>query len=288
MPPRVSIRPHDEPPPWRMPVLKIGQHHGISLQIAFETLYIIFAHVYGFRLPAPYNYLFFFFHTVIKFPEVIYVDAMTSNWFGRNVENLRKAGFSDLQILLIMNSNCINSQLLGFLMMNYVCTDPEIFSLSYFYAHFNATMILRILASLALSETLFCAAHSLMHKNEFLAKYHVMHHCCVCPTWTTNLVFHPLDLSMEFGGPALGLLGLHFGVFQDQATFLLTYLIFQLWYAYDHEPYLNLYHIQHHQQCDSLYVIYTNFRGDPKHNRSRGVMQDMGLQWPSLHSKKST
>ena len=138
-------------------------------------------------------------------------------------------------------------------------------------------MASKIAANLLLSELLFCFGHSLMHTVPFLLKLHIFHHCSVRASFNTNLLFHPVDLAIEFAGPAAGLLGMHFCLWQDQAVLLYTYLIFQLWYAYDHDETMKLYHTKHHATCDSVYVIYSNLRGNPKNNLLKSYMKEQGL-----------
>lgn len=140
-------------------------------------------------------------------------------------------------------------------------------------------MVAKISINLALTEILICWGHSAMHTSPYLMKYHIFHHCCVHSTFNTNLLFHPVDLAIEFAGPAAALLGMHFVVWnKDQAVLLVTYIVFQLWYAYDHDEHLGLPHIKHHSACDSLYLIYTTVRrGNPKRNELRERMQREGL-----------
>jgi sterol desaturase/sphingolipid hydroxylase (fatty acid hydroxylase superfamily) len=132
---------------------------------------------------------------------------------------------------------------------------------------------------MTIAELGFSFGHWCMHTFEPLMKFHVMHHCCTYASWSTNLLFDPLDLTIEFAGPACGLLGMHFFVWQDQTALMLTYLVFQVWYAWDHDEDLKLFHYTHHVNCDSLYAIYTNFKGNPKNNILKKKMFSMGLEW---------
>ena len=129
-------------------------------------------------------------------------------------------------------------------------------------------MCLRVTFNLCVSEMLFYLGHRLMHTHPTLVKYHVLHHCSTNASWNTNFLFHPIDLAVEFAGPVVvGVLGTHYYLWnQDQATLVITLLIVLIWYACDHDEHLNLYHIEHHSKCDSLYAIYCNIRGNPKHN----------------------
>lgn len=108
-------------------------------------------------------------------------------------------------------------------------------------------------------------------------KLHVFHHCSTRPTFNTNLLFHPLDLAIEFTAPALSLFLMHWHVWRDDFVLLYSYILFQFWYAYDHDEHIRAYHVQHHADCDSLYAIYCNWRGVPAKNLLRNHMRREGL-----------
>ena len=112
-----------------------------------------------------------------------------------------------------------------------------------------------VLFNLILAEAAFTVGHSLLHLSPTLAHFHVMHHACVEPTITTNLIFHPIDLSIEIGGAVTAVILSHLFIFADPMGLSMSLLVIHLWYAYDHDPNLNLYHIQHHRYIDSVYVM---------------------------------
>ena len=82
---------------------------------------------------------------------------------------------------------------------------------------------------------------------------------------------------------------MHFTAWQrDALTLVVTFLTFQLWYACEHDEKLQLYHARHHAQCDSLYVIYTNFKSNPKHNKlKRYLLDQYSLEWQRPQVNKS-
>ncbi len=45
-----------------------------------------------------------------------------------------------------------------------------------------------------ISELTFTAGHVLLHCTAFGRKIHKIHHLCTRPSWSTNLLFHPLDI----------------------------------------------------------------------------------------------
>jgi sterol desaturase/sphingolipid hydroxylase (fatty acid hydroxylase superfamily) len=116
-----------------------------------------------------------------------------------------------------------------------------------------------------------------MHTHPAFVKLHIFHHCSVKPSFNSNLLFHPIDLAIEFAGPALSLLAMHMFVWKDEGVLLYTFIIFQLWYAFDHDEHLNLFHVEHHTKCDSLYVIYSNFKDSGKDNLLKHYMVEKGL-----------
>lgn len=271
-----AIRRDDEMPPLQQAFVLFGR---ISSTLCFSTFVVFLFHLSLFR---KWSFFISFGIYNIIIHVVTIVDALVSNAFGLNIQNARKAGFSDRLVLLIMEFNFVASQSIGYFIVNYVVTDPSVYSWETFWKCLDLSLIVKVVVNLTLAELLFSAGHSLMHTHPSLVKLHILHHCSTFSSWNTNLLFHPIDLAIEFTGPALGLLGMHYFVWQDEMTMLVTYLIFLLWYAYDHDETLRLYHVQHHAACDSLYAIYTKVRGLPKHNLLKQEMKALSLQWPKL------
>jgi len=265
------IRPPEAKPPLNHLFVIAGR---ITSTTILQTYIILVFYLKYFRL---YGMAAFAVYILIN-QVMSAVDGLTSNSFGQNCQRLRKAGYSDAVILFCMEFNRIGSQLLSYGIIVYLCDYDEIYTLDHWWRNFFSLPVLaKIATNLLISEVLFCLGHSSMHNNPTLMKLHVLHHCSVQSTWNTNILFHPLDLAIEFAGPATGVLAMHFWVWKDPAVLLYTYVIFQLWYAYDHEEFLQLYHTQHHMNCDSLYVIYSNVRGNSKYNVLKRFMQDAGI-----------
>ena len=279
-----AVRPDNEPPPYQHWFILGGR---LSSHIVLMSAVITVFHVYCFR---EWNFAwgFCFYIFVLQFIG-LYADAVVSNSFGKNIQNLRRAGFTDAWILGVMEFNTVGSQLLGYLIMTVIVDDPNVCTWAYVQEHANWSLLGKVVVNLLVAEVLFGLGHGLMHTNESLMKLHVMHHCSTVPSWNTNTLFHPIDLAIEFGGPATGLLALHYTLWQqDQLALAVTYVIFQLWYAYDHDENLGLYHIRHHTHCDSLYVIYSNVKSNAKHNKLKGYMKDqLSLVWPQSTRQSS-
>lgn len=267
-----------KPPLSELFILNLG---GIrfSSTCLLNTLLIVAFHVYYFRIWKLWGFALYIFLVM----GTCVLDTQVSNGFSHNIRNLRKAGFSDSWTMFCMEFNRVASQLIGYAIVNYIvlAKNPEVFS----WASLSQSLLSlsvwgKIVVNLGVSEVLFFCGHGLMHTSPIFVDFHIFHHCCTTPTFATNLMFHPVDLSIEFAGPAGCLLAMHFLVWDEDASVLLiTYLIFQLWYAYDHDESMNLYHVQHHQYCDSLYVIYSDYRSSTKANILKDIMRDkMGIK----------
>ena len=245
----------------------------MSCLLLVQTIVIFAAYTHYFRV---YKVFGFVLHLVIGMI-LSMLEALVSNNFGLDVMNLRNAGYRDATILLYMESTRVSSQLIAYFLVNYVVTDDNVYTLQYLVNSLDLASLIKIGINLTIAELLFTAGHSLMHKSPWLMKFHVFHHCCTRPNWNTNLLFHPIDIAIEFTTPALSLFGMHWFVWRNESILLYTYIVFQLWYAYDHDTNMQLYHAQHHVHCDSLYAIYCNVRGTPSQNLLKKYMNDHDL-----------
>jgi len=277
-----AVRPEDRKPPLSQVFVLFGR---ISSTLAFNSLLFLTFHLYFFREYGVLAFIVYCFLLDITF----IIDGLVSNSLGRNIENLRKAGYSDVTIFAYTQIALLGSQVIGFSIVNYICTDTDIYTLEHFFRNFGLDVIGKITINLTIFEVFFAMEHSLIHTQPKLAELHVFHHCANHSSWAANVLFHPIDIVIEFAGPAVVLLGLHFLLWKDQFTLLITYLIFLHWYTFDHDDTLQLYHYTHHTDCDSVYVPYSNVRGDPKKNLLRDKMYQMDLKWPtSVKQKKAT
>jgi sterol desaturase/sphingolipid hydroxylase (fatty acid hydroxylase superfamily) len=168
-------------------------------------------------------------------------------------------GYSWKHVLATVIAEGLGSTILIAGVKDYFCADCSP------HMRLDASLMCMVMFNLVLAEVAFTSGHAMLHLSPSLAPLHVMHHACTAPTITTNLIFHPVDLAIEFSGPILFLILSHVFLFQDPFVLTTSLLVLHLWYAYDHDPNLNLYHIQHHKYIDSIYTIYTKFRlSDPK------------------------
>jgi len=257
-----------------------------SCRLLIHTFLIVVFYTHYFRVNKLWGFVTFLVIDIF----LCAMDGLVSNGFGHNIKTIRKAGYSDVTILFFMEFNRLASQLIAYFLVNYVATDDRVYTFQCLLGHLDVRTISKVAINLALSEVLFTFGHSLMHKNASLMKLHIFHHCCTQPTWNTNLLFHPLDLTIEFTAPALGLFAMHFFLWNDEAVLVYTYIIFQLWYAFDHDEDMQSYHTQHHIHCDSLYVIYCNLRGAPAKNLLKQYMNDQCLlgKQPTTYQRSTT
>ena len=162
-----------------------------------------------------------------------------------------------------------SNQLIGFGVITILCDG--------YVPYLSMTLLWRVLMSMTAAELGFTLGHSLMYFHPTLTSFHVLHQCCKESTFTTNVVFHPVDLAVEFAGPAAGLLGFYFFVFErNKFALLLSYLLFQVWYAADHDEALKLPHTAHHEHCDAMHTIYiSRFRGNPKESILKAQMSSL-------------
>jgi len=275
------IRPEGEKPPLSQLFVLFGR---FSSTLAFNTFLILIFHLRFFReygVPALVVFLILLDVTLV-------IDGLVSNSLGRNIENLRRAGYSDGLLLAYSQINLVLAQTTGFCIIIFLCTDPEIYSIDYFFKTFGIKNIQEIAVNLTLADLLFAFLHSSIHKNAELAKLHELHHCATHSSWSTGVLFHPIDTAIEFAGPVSVLLMLHFLLWDNQLTLLVNYLVVLTWYTYDHDEDLRLPHHGHHATCDSVYVAYSNFRGDPKKNFLKQKLQEIDLKWPESLVKTKT
>ncbi|KDO17744.1 hypothetical protein SPRG_16843 [Saprolegnia parasitica CBS 223.65] len=199
------------------------------------------------------------------------LDGLVSNSFGKNVVSLRANGFSDATTVATMLLNTVASQFLTFVVVYYMGTPDTVAGLLH-PSSYSPWIVAAIAINLALTEGLFFAAHKLLH--ELWPHVHVMHHCCLHSSHSTNVIFHPIDLAFEFGGPGAVVLAMHIFVWEQNLTVLLaTYLIVQTYYAIDHSEWLQTYHYKHHAQLNAVYTIYINHRSSPQLDQVRSLVK---------------
>ncbi|KAJ3023214.1 UNVERIFIED_CONTAM: hypothetical protein HDU68_008735 [Siphonaria sp. JEL0065] len=183
---------------------------------------------------------------------LITVDLLCSTHPKSNLDTLRHNGYSPLQTF--------GSVLWAYVMFfpgGYIVLDivfplplpltPSMISLSF---------VLKILINLAVSEITFTLAHSLMHR--YWPSIHHMHHCCTKASYTSNYVFHPIDVALELALPMLSVVVFTRTFTNDDAALLVTLSIINVWYGSDHDEFIRLPHTIHHRLINSRYSAYIN------------------------------
>ena len=201
-------------------------------------------------------------------------DGLVSNSFGANVRTLRANGFTDKGIATTMAFNFTLSQTLSYFLTTNLCYNFVTLQ-GPWALPWSPASVLAVLGKVALnlvvSEFTFTAAHHVLHA--YLPEVHLMHHCCITPSMSTNAIFHPLDLLLEFAGTGTSTLLIHFLVWEtDEAVLLLSYLTILIWYNMQHDEYLKLHHYTHHTTIDAVYTIYVKIRGNTKSDRVKHVL----------------
>ncbi|MDP2437471.1 MAG: sterol desaturase family protein [archaeon] len=203
-----------------------------------------------------------------------WLDGLISNSPGENVRWLRHNGFGDGFVLGSMAANLVSSAVTGYALVQYILgAAPHLFAPMGLAGAFveSPVRLLEVAANMLLAEAAFTGAHALLHQTS-LAPLHRMHHCCRASSFSTNLVFHPLDLALEFSGPVALVAAAHWLLWDDLPVLLLSFVLVQTWYALDHDEYLAFFHYYHHKHINSNYTIYLHHRSDPQRNALKDLI----------------
>lgn len=173
------------------------------------------------------------------------VDYICFPHLKHNFILLERNGFNQSYVWKIMLINLLLTNALVGVIYYYVSFDSF-----YWYTP------VYVCINMVITELLFTCSHMLLHYTTVGASLHVMHHCCKQASWSTNLIFHPVDMAIEFSGPVLSVICMHIYIWQHNTTFLLTVLLVHVWYALDHSALLKLPHTKHHSHVNTLYTIY--------------------------------
>lgn len=181
-----------------------------------------------------------------------FADFALSERPWKNVEIMKQNGLSGSYVAAVSIFNTIYFDATIWYMYREQLKDTTM------TVEFNMSLLLNVLLVLAVGDYLFYWSHKLLHSTHWGSRIHLMHHCCIYTSSTTNIFFHPLDLTIEFFGPfALNYLWYtHTGnVFQ----FLLISGIMETWYAQSHDEHWAGHHSNHHLHINSDYPIYVSY-----------------------------
>lgn len=201
-----------------------------------------------------YGWQFWVMDTLVGYL-IVMIDWYAFPHCKKNMATLKEQGWStSWQVWLIMFFNLIASNGLVGLIYDHCLSSTQ-----HQYT-FTIRTIWQVITNMAITEIFFTSAHTWLHCTEVGSKLHHMHHCCTEPSWSTNLIFHPLDLVVEFSGPVTSIILMHVFVWQNTDTLLTSTLVLHLWYALDHSANLKLPHTKHHTYFNSVYSIYVNWK----------------------------
>jgi hypothetical protein len=133
-----AVRPEGSPPPLQHPFVLFGNR--ISWLVVTETVVILAFYLYFFRS----HHLLGFAVYIILQMALGRMEGLTSNRYGENILRLRRAGYSDGVILFYQEFNRVASQSLAYILVNYIATDPSIYTLAYLTQGFGVRELIKI------------------------------------------------------------------------------------------------------------------------------------------------
>mmetsp|Transcript_28737 Transcript_28737/g.39765 ORF Transcript_28737/g.39765 Transcript_28737/m.39765 type:complete len:243 (+) Transcript_28737:87-815(+) len=187
-----------------------------------------------------------FLHQLIGGILFVALDFLVSDSASYNRKVLHLNGYNDLHLLF-------------FFLSTVVIAYSGLYNSLSFYAqeidfHFDFSFVFWVFFNMAMGEALFTFAHKQLHLH--FPSLHYAHHCCLRSSYSTNFIFHPIDLMLEFSLPGVvPILTYHF-LFQSNWVLVFTIFLQSTWYSMDHDESLKLPHFSHHKYIDSSYNIY--------------------------------
>ncbi|KAI8908924.1 hypothetical protein EDD86DRAFT_146612 [Gorgonomyces haynaldii] len=178
---------------------------------------------------------------------IIFLDICLSENFTKNLKILNANGFSTEQVYQTMFLSLLFGGPGMYCMTQLTFRETVM-------PYFTHGLVMRVGMLLAISELALTYGHVMLHQQ--LSKYHLMHHCCKHISYTTNFVFHPFDLVMEFGMPLGVIILANLLLFQDDWATMVALSISVTVYGLDHDEYLQRPHAKHHLQITSPYTAY--------------------------------
>ncbi|KDO16004.1 hypothetical protein SPRG_18459, partial [Saprolegnia parasitica CBS 223.65] len=154
------------------------------------------------------------------------VDGFASNSFGENVRTLRHNGFSDWTVLSAMAFAIVLGEVMNVVVIQNLAPAGSLEAL-FSPSTYTRYTLFGITTNIAIVEVLFYVGHMFLH--EAWPEIHVMHHCTVKSTASSNLIFDPRDLAIELGGPGAIVIVNHFLLWEQDPTILLVTFLFVTW-----------------------------------------------------------
>ena len=174
------------------------------------------------------------------------LDYFTAPLSKKNIQHMQQGGFS-MQYIATCAAINLSIYWIPMAVPIWLFATPAV-------PRFDMELICNVAAILSVTELWFTPVHKLLHRH--FAELHLMHHFCDYCSFTSNLLFHPLDIFLEFGFPLLlnGVIGGWY--FKDTFAMIIGYSIIGTWYVLDHDQYLQTEHWKHHRYCSGRYSAY--------------------------------
>jgi sterol desaturase/sphingolipid hydroxylase (fatty acid hydroxylase superfamily) len=182
-------------------------------------------------------------------------DYFISPKMENNLTRLERIGYSRTQLYVLMYANLFwpNALIAG--LQQIFCGGSAPWNTM--DVRIDAQLISIIAVNLVLADVFFTLAHSIvLHKTKFGASFHKIHHCAKPCSWSSNLIFHPVDMAIEFTPSTAVALAVHY-VTRDPFALCVFMTIGHLWYFVDHSDLIKTQHYRHHEKVDASYGIYT-------------------------------
>ena len=213
------------------------------------------------------GYSLFVLQTLLGGGIACLMDWFVSPTMSNNVQRIVERGYasSQLEVLASMYLTILTSESIALgLAIFFGCFDSSITSI----LRLDASLLSRVLVSLAFNEMIFTTAHTcLLHGTARGGRIHAMHHCCQPSSFSTSFIFHFLDSNTEFTLTAVSMAVAHYCAFgtTDPFSLLVSLQVVYLWYTVaDHSENLKLPHYYHHHFVTSNYTAYFNANATTK------------------------
>lgn len=209
------------------------------------TLYSIIVFFFAIILVWAYGIYGFMFSYVTR-ALAFWIDEKTSNATELNKKVLEKNGYNAEEIFKWGKIKGLLRGLFHFPFFRYFTSDVEVY--------FSYKLVFNIFLGLLLTEIYFTIAHRWMHR--YRPETHKLHHCCLYPSLTSNLVFDELDLWLELTVPMYLVFIVLCKVIKDSFAGMLAVCIINSWYTISHDEYFKNHHYYHHKYINSKYNAY--------------------------------
>ena len=200
------------------------------------------------------------------------VDCWNSNNTQRNYQTAKDAGYSDWYLLLCFGFIRFG---LGYMMVWDIMSLPDytedLWTPTIGDGDWSFSNLVKATTIVAMTDWVFYLGHKALH--EHFPKIHMLHHCCIYTSLTTNIFFEPLDVLAEFTAPGIVVKLVSLYVFESSWICVLATSMMGTYYALTHDELLNLQHAKHHRGCATGYFIYRNyFYEDPTKEQVRKLI----------------